>query len=160
MGTLSLPWIKLLIPLAAVGNPRRTGNEDCDPGNSAPAKAAVVILSREGVCAECAIFLTEASTIPGSCDVLTSEGSWQKFLTHARQSRPMAPAWMFLSQRKGRHSTGIYWNTQVLFVRRWFCVVFCPKPPLHRHNWLSFGKFQDTEFFLSPLFVMFRHIWP
>jgi len=27
-------------------------------------------------------------------------------------------------------------------------VVHDPKPPLHRHNWLSFGKFQDTERFL------------
>jgi hypothetical protein len=36
------------------------------------------------------------------------------------------------------------------FVRRWFCVVHGPKPPLHRHNWLSFGKFQNTERFLIP----------
>ena len=34
------------------------------------------------------------------------------------------------------------------FVRRWFCAVHGPKPPLHRQNWLSFGKFQDTEHFL------------
>ena len=34
------------------------------------------------------------------------------------------------------------------FVRRWFCAVHGPKPLLHRHNWLSFGKFQDTERFL------------
>ena len=34
------------------------------------------------------------------------------------------------------------------FVHRWFCAVHGPKPPLHRHNWLSFGKFQDTERFL------------
>ena len=34
------------------------------------------------------------------------------------------------------------------FVRRWLCAVHGPKPPLHRHNWLSFGKFQDTERFL------------
>ena len=27
-------------------------------------------------------------------------------------------------------------------------MVHDPKPPLHRHNWLSFGKFQDTERFL------------
>ena len=33
------------------------------------------------------------------------------------------------------------------FVCRWFCV-HDPKPPLHSHNWLSFGKFQDTERFL------------
>jgi hypothetical protein len=32
----------------------------------------------------------------------------------------------------------------------WFCVVHGPKLPLHRHNWLSFGKFQDTERFLIP----------
>ena len=29
-----------------------------------------------------------------------------------------------------------------------FCVVHDPKPLLHSHNWLSFGKFQDTERFL------------
>ena len=34
------------------------------------------------------------------------------------------------------------------FVCMWFCVVHDPKPPLHRHNWLGFGKFQDTERFL------------
>ena len=34
------------------------------------------------------------------------------------------------------------------FVRRQFCAVHGPKPPLLRHNWLSFGKFQDTERFL------------
>ena len=34
------------------------------------------------------------------------------------------------------------------FVCRWFCVVHDPKPPLHSHNCLSFGKFQDTECFL------------
>jgi hypothetical protein len=36
------------------------------------------------------------------------------------------------------------------FFRRWFCVVRGPKPPLHRHNWFSFSKFQDTERFLIP----------
>jgi hypothetical protein len=36
------------------------------------------------------------------------------------------------------------------FVRSWFCAVHGPKRPLHRHNLLSFGKFQDTERFLIP----------
>jgi hypothetical protein len=36
------------------------------------------------------------------------------------------------------------------FVRRSFCMALCPKPPLHRYNWLSFGKFEDTERFLIP----------
>jgi len=29
------------------------------------------------------------------------------------------------------------------FVSKWFCAVLDPKSPLHRHSWLSFGKFQD-----------------
>jgi hypothetical protein len=29
-------------------------------------------------------------------------------------------------------------------------VVHGPKPPLHRYNWLSFSKFQDTEHILIP----------
>jgi hypothetical protein len=41
------------------------------------------------------------------------------------------------------------------FVRRWFCVILGPKTLLHRHNWLCFGKFQDTE----SLFIPFpRHV--
>ena len=39
-------------------------------------------------------------------------------------------------------------NEQAVRAHRWFCVVHDPKPPLHSHNWLSFGKFQDTERFL------------
>jgi hypothetical protein len=42
------------------------------------------------------------------------------------------------------------------FISRWFCLVHGPKRPLYRHNWLSFGKFQDTECFLihCP-----QHVW-
>jgi hypothetical protein len=36
------------------------------------------------------------------------------------------------------------------FVHRWFCVLRGPKPLLHHHNWLGFGKFQDAERFLIP----------
>jgi hypothetical protein len=36
------------------------------------------------------------------------------------------------------------------FVHRWFCMVHGPKPLLYCHNWLTFGKFQDTECFLIP----------
>ena len=53
----------------------RSVNEDCDPGDSVPAKAAAGILLREDVCAECAKHLTETSAIPNSRDLLTSEGS-------------------------------------------------------------------------------------
>ena len=48
-------------------------------------------------------------------DMLTSEGSWQTFLAHARQSRPMAPAGLFVSQRTGNHSAGISCTTHELF---------------------------------------------
>ena len=48
-------------------------------------------------------------------NMLTSEGSWQTFLAHARQSRPMAPAALFVSQHTGSHSAGISCTTQELF---------------------------------------------
>jgi len=46
---------------------------------------------------------------------LTSEGSWQTFLTHAWQSRPMALAGLFVLQRRGSHSAGISCTTHELF---------------------------------------------
>jgi hypothetical protein len=36
------------------------------------------------------------------------------------------------------------------FVHKWFCVVHGTKSLLYYHNWLNFGKFQDTECFLIP----------
>ena len=52
---------------------------------------------------------------------------------------------LFVSQRTGSHSAGIRVPLTNCFVCRWFCVVH---DPLHSHNWLSFGKFQDTKRFL------------
>jgi hypothetical protein len=50
------------------------------------------------------------------------------------------------------HRQPLCWNfmyhSRIVFVCMWFCVVHGPKPPFHRHNWLSFGKFQQTERFL------------
>jgi hypothetical protein len=111
---------------------------------------AASILSCKDICAECARHLTEASAIPGSRDVLTSEGSWQKFLAHAWQSRPMAPAGLFVSERTGSHSAGLSCTSMNYFVRRRFYVVLGPKPLLRRHKWLNFGKFQHAELFLIP----------
>ena len=48
-------------------------------------------------------------------DMLTSEGSGQTFLAHARQSRPMAPAGLFVSQRTGSHYAGISCTNHELF---------------------------------------------
>ena len=48
-------------------------------------------------------------------NILTSEGSWQTFLAHARQSRPMASAGVFVSQRTGSHCAGISCTTHELF---------------------------------------------
>ena len=55
---------------------------------------------------------------------------------------------LFVSQRTSSQSAGIHIPFMNCFVCRWFCVVHDPKSPLHSHNWLSFGKFQDTERFL------------
>ena len=86
--------------------------------------------------------------IAGSRELLTSEGSWQTFLAHARQSQPMGPE--ASSFRSAQVATLLEFHVPLTncFVRRWFCAVHDPKPALHRHNWLSFGKFQDTERFL------------
>jgi hypothetical protein len=67
------------------------------------------------VCAECAKHLTETSAIPDSRELLTSEGSWQTFLAHARQSQPMGPDGQFVSQRTGSHSAGISCTIHELF---------------------------------------------
>ena len=61
----------------------------------------------------------QVSVLPYRCSIcaplLTSEGSWQTFLAHARQSRPMAPAGLFVSQRTGSHSARISCTTHELF---------------------------------------------
>ena len=52
------------------------------------------------------------------------------------------------SYKNNGYFTGIHVPFTNCFVCRWFCVVHDPKPPLHSRNWLSFGKFQDTQRFL------------
>ena len=72
----------------------------------------------------------------------------------------MGPDGLFVSHRRGSHSSGIHVPFTNCFVCSWFCVVHYPKPPLHSHNWLSFGKFQDTERFLIHCENQFRHDYP
>ena len=63
------------------------------------------------------------------------------------------------AKRTGSHSAGIHVPFTNCFVCMWFCVIHDPKPPLHSHNWLSFGKFQDrtlsyslrTPFFFTTM---------
>ena len=61
----------------------------------------------------------QVSVLPYRCSIcaplVTSESSWQTFLAHARQSRPMAPAGLFVSQRTGSHSAGISCTIHELF---------------------------------------------
>jgi len=68
----------------------------------------------------------QVSVLPYRCSIcaplLTSEGSWQTFLAHARQSRPMAPVGLFVSQRTVNHSAGISCTTHELFCPK---VVLC-----------------------------------
>jgi hypothetical protein len=57
------------------------------------------------------------------------------------------------------HRQPVCWNflyhSRIVLSVEWFCVILGPKRSLHRHNWLSFGKFQDTERFLI---VCPRHV--
>jgi hypothetical protein len=82
-------------------------------------------------------------SIPGSCDILTAEGSWHTFLAHDQQSRPAC------SFRSAQAATllGFLVPLRNCFAHTWFCVILHPKPPLHRHNWLISSKFQDKERF-------------
>jgi hypothetical protein len=54
--------------------------------------------------------------------------------------------------RFAEHRQPLCWNllhhSRIALSVMWFCVVLGPRPPLHHHNWLSFGKSQDTERFL------------
>ena len=77
-----------------------------------------------------------------NCDFILRNG----FTLHV-SAGPIGPDGLFVSQRTGSHSAGIHVPFTNCFVCRWFCVVHDQKPPLHSHNWLSFGKFQDTERF-------------
>jgi hypothetical protein len=49
------------------------------------------------------------------CPPLVTSITWQTFLAHAWQSRPMAPPGLFVSQRTGSHSAGISCTTHELF---------------------------------------------
>jgi hypothetical protein len=76
---------------------------------------------------------------------------------HFGHSRPMAPA----GHRSAQEATLLEFLAPITnrFVRRWLYVVLGLKPPLHRHSWLSFAKFQDNDF-LCPILAMFLHDCP
>jgi hypothetical protein len=109
---------------------------------------AVGTISREDVCAKCARHLTEASEISSSRLLLRAP---DKSFSHTLDSlgRWPQPAYSF---RSAQTATLLQFLVPLrnCFVRRWFCVVLGPKPPLYRHNWVSFSKFWDAEPFLIP----------
>jgi len=87
----------------------------------------------------CNFLITQANTgLLAACALRNEE---------AGQGRWSWPASLF---RNAQAATLLEFHVPLTncFVRRWFCAVHGPKPPLHHHNWLSFGKFQDTERFL------------
>ena len=106
----------------------------------------------------------QVSVLPYRCSIcaplLTSEGSWQTFLAHARQSQPMGPDGLFVSQRKGIHSAGISCTIHELFC---LLVVLCG-------TWseTSVAPSQLTQFRQIPrhrtlsysLWAIFRHDYP
>jgi hypothetical protein len=124
------------LPLAAVRNPRRTGNEDHDPWDSAPVTAAAYILSCADIFTKCEGFLTYASTFPACvvCWLLRAPDkslSWWPLLVCSIWSTQAATLLQFLIPLIN------------CFVCRCFCMALGPKPMFHHHNNYcpSSGKF-------------------
>jgi hypothetical protein len=86
-----------------------------------------------------------------SSNVLTSEGSWQTFLAHARQSWPMTPAGLFILQCTGSHSAGISCTTHEFLVQNLCCTITTDSV-------LANCKTQNA--FLFPVHAMFCHYCP
>ena len=92
--------------------------------------------------------------------MLTSEGSWQTFLAHARQSRPMAPTGLFVSQRTGSHCWNFTYHSRIVLsvggsvlymVRNLRCTVTI-------ESVLANSKTQNA--FLFTVHAIFRHDYP
>ena len=91
----------------------------------------------------------QVSVLPYRCSICWLLRAPDKHISHTLNSlgRWPRPASSF---RSAQAATLLEFHVPLTnFVRRWFCAVHGPKPPLHRHNWHSFGKFQDTERFLT-----------
>ena len=103
----------------------------------------------------------QVSVLPYRCSICWLLRAPDKRFSHTLDSlgRWPRPASSF---RRAQAATLMEFHVPLTncFVRRWFCAVHGPKPPLHRHNWLSFGKFQDTERFLIHCARFFRHDYP
>jgi hypothetical protein len=96
----------------------------------------------------------QVSALPYRCSIcplLVTYRTRDKRFSHTldRLGRWLRPAFSF---RSAQAATLLEFHVPLTnyFVRRWFCAVHGPKPPLLRHKWLNFGKFQDTERFLIP----------
>ena len=91
----------------------------------------------------------QVSVLPYRCSISWLLGAPDKRFSHTLDSfsRWPRPASSFRSPQAA-NLLEFHVPLTNCFVRRWFCAVHGPKPPLHRHNWPSFGKFQDTERFL------------
>ena len=91
----------------------------------------------------------QVSVLPFRCSICWLLRAPVKRFSHTLESlgRWPRPASSF---RSAQAATLLEFHVPLMncFYRRWFCAVHGPKPPLHRHNSLSFGKFQDTERFL------------
>ena len=138
------------LPLAAAKNPRRSEKKDCNSGDSAPATPAARIPSHEDISAEWTKYLTEVSEFPAHAMYSLLRAPHKRFsYTLDSLGRCPHPACSFCSVQA---ATQLEFHVPYMncFVHRWLCVIQGPKPPLHCHNWISFGKSQDTECFLIP----------
>jgi hypothetical protein len=96
----------------------------------------------------------QVSVLPYRCSIyppLVTYWAPDKHLSHTLDSLGWWPQ-PVCSFRSAQAATVLEFHIPLtnFFVRRWFFAIHGLKPPLHHHNWLSFGKFQDAEHFLIP----------
>jgi hypothetical protein len=94
----------------------------------------------------------QVPVLPYSCSIcppLVTCWAHDKSFLHMLNNLGQWP-WPACSFRSAQATTLLEFHVPFTncFICRWFCVVHGLKPPLHCHNWLSFGKFQERERFL------------
>ena len=73
---------------------------------------------------------------------------WQKYSTHLHTAGLWARTACSYRSAQAATMLEFMYHSRIVLSVGGSCVVHDPKPPFHSHNWLSFGKFQDTERFL------------
>jgi hypothetical protein len=94
----------------------------------------------------------QVSVLPYRCSICPPLVNPHKSFSHTLDTSTLGSGRSAFPFRSTQAATLLEFQVPLTncFVHKWFCVVHGPKRPLHRHNTLSFGKFQQTERFLIP----------